>query len=812
MMHDFIKPPKDMKGDELVEFYQSERARLEKALRFNLKKDQNKYTWIDFDGRRVLIQNDRESLKTARKAIFQFLDEQEKASNFKYDLTEPISKLAAKDAIPNNLSFRLLDDMSERQRYLNKGAARAGLNRVLGIDERLEGRIIHDITRGKKSTWGKLDPHEQDTYNDLVTEIKREAIYGSGGGWDYPEFNIGKWNNLWRKKATGVTGKLRLNYLAPVNRVMNKLNRTPLKTHDKVHRPLALARDEYKKALHYEAQKMEAFLKTHKKDTRAESGEIISEMLEGSLVNGKATLQDGTQFIPNNAERDIADWLRRQYDESNLVPQDIKIANYNPRISKHFDNELIDIAEVEQTSKKSVKFFAEFQRDADKVGQIRDALELYRMYMGKGLRKKYFDETIKNINEHLQVVKKKYKQVGDTYEELIRHDVNRFLGIPSAMDYRAAETVGNFFRRFGIDWDNDQIMDFGRKTLDIVYMNGLSNPKLAVRNLFQTMLTTADMGSIDTLAGIKRMMLGGKGYYGMLENRQVFSNLKAEWLTDYRKLTGRSGSTFLNNAWDTSKNVSMAMFDFSDKMNRMIAYGAGENKMSRYIKKYGVRSKQVQKIIRRLDPAYRREIEIALNDGLVDEAIHRYAKRISDRTQYMYSSEGSPLLTSGIAGKFTGQFLTWTGNYAGLVTEWSKNNPIALIRHAAYSMGMMYMLGAVDIDTSVVPFLSPFQRVADQGIGAFQSPAVSTLMDGISTVVNAPEAIYGDPRKFNRSISKLVKYDIPMFIPFSFTAKAIGNILDAENLRDLLIKPSKKKKTKTTTTRRRGRTLRGRSR
>jgi hypothetical protein len=796
--------PKGLDEAAQKAFYNDQKAKLRRALStWKQKGTQGDYLWLDMDGRKIVIPNNKESIKQAHKAIFDHLKKVEETKNTKKVITLPteVSKLAASDGVPNNVSFKLLDDMSEKQRYINPQAGRIGLNKALGIDNNLESRIIYDITRGKKSQWSKLDAREQHMYNDMVTEIKREAVYGSSGGYDFPEFNIGKFEQLWGRKKGGV-GKW-FQGIKPVNRTMNLLDKTPLKTSENVHGKLSGANRAYREELFGRAQEVEEVLKANYKNMRKESGEVVSNILEGNLDNNTVKLFNGKVVEATPVEHKLADWLRKKYRDTNLIDTKYKIDNYNPRISQHFDDEIINIAEIEQSAKRQVHFFAEKQRETDRVGSIRDAFELYRMYVGKGLRKKHFQKAITEINEHLDITRKKYPEIADSYETMVRYNMNRFLGIPSQADFTVAQNIGNFGRMFGIDFDNAQIIDFGRKILDTVYMNGLSRPTLAVRNLFQSMLTAADQGNIATAAGLKRTITGGKKYYKMLEEKQVFSNLHNEWMREYQKATGRGYSKYLDSAWDKSKNAAMFLFDSSDKMNRMIAYGAGEYNITNKIQKYGANSKQVQKLLKKIDPTYRREVQNHLLKGRVEDAIHQYAKRVSDRTQFMYSSEGSPLMTAGVAGKFAGQFLTWTGNYAGLVKEWGLKNP-ALYRHAANSFAMMQILPALGVSPDLIPFHEPFMRLGQKGLGALQSPATSTLQDVLGSAVGIAESIeQGSWKPFATKASKLMTHDLPMFVPFTFVPRAGADLYKVgtgeKDFLELFIKPAKKEKPKKTT-------------
>lgn len=371
------------------------------------------------------------------------------------------------------------------------------------------------------------------------------------------------------------------------------------------------------------------------------------------------------------------DWLTKQFEGLHSffgVERMIPFHQYMPYLEDidREDQGILSQLYPEYMPKNITAFF-EKRRQSKQMDKFREnSLDLYEMYVKAGSKKKYMLPAIRQARRHVI----ENPNIAAGLKSHFQDWGTWMMGYPSLAD----NAFTAMFENMGLDYENSY--KIARMMMDLVYMGGIGfRPMSAVRNIFQTLNTTSELGYVWTTSGFKDFMF--KGGTDHARDQGILIEYLPELYTEmgqYSKM-------------QKLRDASLFMFRKADEMNRSIAYYGAENKFNYFLKKHGNTDKFYQKSgIGFIDKAKRNKIRNLVNQGKTDQARHEFAKEVVAKTQYLYAKENSPLITRSIGGKLLFQFKSWPENYGELLADWGRNkNYMAFVRALAAYAVLGYM-------------------------------------------------------------------------------------------------------------------------
>jgi len=306
------------------------------------------------------------------------------------------------------------------------------------------------------------------------------------------------------------------------------------------------------------------------------------------------------------------------------------------------------------------------------------------------------------LHQDLQKVAQFAKGLPQEWKNIVEQWYARILNLPARGDVWAGKmlehSVGNLQRAFGGTglWDPFRVMRLSQNINDLTYMGFLGfKPFSAMRNLFQPLLLVpADMG------GLKNIQHLAKGYkIGFSEvGRKYLKSIGI--ITDYAPELRRTPKIFKFGkkigkvdvpSKEEVRDVSMWLFQNSDRWNRYVTGGAAMSKWESVFAKSGLKNikpdaflnptKRVQRMVDNFmekvgangrHPWMKSELESTLKAGRFDDAKATFIRDVVGDTQFLYGGTDAPLVTHifGAPGRTATIFQSWWMNYGTLMHKW----------------------------------------------------------------------------------------------------------------------------------------------
>jgi len=341
-------------------------------------------------------------------------------------------------------------------------------------------------------------------------------------------------------------------------------------------------------------------------------------------------------------------------------------------ISRRLDREAFSMEEIlrdrltdfvdDKKVLPKIKNWFDLTRTGKLKGAKKNALDIYKDYIRAGTRKLYFDDLLKNMRkEDLTKLQPGMKEAMNDY-------IYRLLGYPTTQAYKFQELLNRSLSVLpGVKGELSLkgTMNLAQFLVDFAYVRHLGfRLKSPTKNLIQTINNTVpELGLYWTARG-----------FGRLFQKGFKEASKAGILLEFAPVMFREfAKGDYGDWWKTTKDYSLGMFQFSDMVNRCIAYYGSIDKFDHFLKSYR-KHKNIPKFLKWLEvnhmhPRYQEDITEALQTGNVNEARKIYAEKITGDTQYLYTKQDSPLITSHPGGRMLFQYASWPINYTELLVD-----------------------------------------------------------------------------------------------------------------------------------------------
>ena len=410
-----------------------------------------------------------------------------------------------------------------------------------------------------------------------------------------------------------------------------------------------------------------------------------------------------------------------------------------------------------------------------------------------------FAGALRNVERNLDVTR---GPMGKYASEFMEYWLGRVWGVPTATDMYVANNVSKMFDMLGVKVPEANALAVASLIRDVYYIGliGLRIPFVAGRNITQApLLAGTELGG-----GFSWIARGyGRGFkeLGTGRARDIMRKYGAwvKYAEGLDLVVDDAAGALPRIAEHVARlrNTSMYVFMGSDRLNRLASFWGAVEKFEYYLGKLPTAKLKegqssidwlIHKVgIGKLRPAEQAEFRRLLSraaqkerlvsakgeKGIVEarkayeEAKYRFGASVSNRTQFAYSTVGSPLVTRSVAGKLTFQFLTWPLYYGSFLRTMAKSpeGKLSLAAHMAMSaFAAAQFLKVIEYDpqTSMLlgPFASAFTRTEYGAFTPSPGPAVGSAVNLFgSMITDANNILHGDferietPRTIGRAIS-----------------------------------------------------------
>ncbi len=436
-------------------------------------------------------------------------------------------------------------------------------------------------------------------------------------------------------------------------------------------------------------------------------------------------------------------------------------------ISRRLDRDLLSMEEIlynrltdltdDKRALPVIKKWFDMKRTGYLQRAKKNALDIYKEYVRAGAKALYFDELLKKFR------KEDLKKLQPGMKEAMNNYINRLLGYPTTQAYEFNELLNRGLHLAGIKKEIrfEDTLRLAQFLTDFAYVRHLGlRPKSMAKNLIQTINNTCpELGYFWTARGFGSLLHKG---FKEADEAGILLEFAPVMFKEFEK-----GS--YKNYWDAIKDSSLLLFQLSDQVNRCIAYYGSLDKFDYFLRGYQ-KHKNIPKFLKWLEVnkmhiRYQEDIIEALEKGDITEARKIYAEKITGDTQYLYTKQDSPLITSHPGGRMLYQYASWPINYSELLVDDVKQRHWqAIVRRLVLYASIGYA-----IKKGVVSEKGVWKKAT--GLGPFQykrqrdiiPPAVSPLADWVDTIVLP--FLRGDLtkrkwEKFGKKVTPLVIQDI----------------------------------------------------
>jgi len=395
-----------------------------------------------------------------------------------------------------------------------------------------------------------------------------------------------------------------------------------------------------------------------------------------------------------------------------------------------------------------------------------------------------FAEALGSVERNLDVTR---GPMGKYASEFMKYWLGRVWGVPTKTDILVSNNVSKMFDMLGVKVPEGNALAVASLMRDIYYIGliGLRIPFVAGRNITQApLLAGTELGG-----GFSWVARGyARGFKELGEKRALEIMRRYGALPQYAEaldLVVDNAEGLLPRIADhisRLRNTSMYVFMGSDRLNRLASFWGAVEKFEYYlgkmptaklregqssvdwlIRKVGIgklRPAEQAEFRRILGRAARKEQLVSARGekGIVEarkayeEAKYRFGASVSNRTQFAYSTVGSPLITRSVAGKLSFQFLTWPLYYGSFIQTMIKSpeGKLSLAAHMTMSaLAASQFLKVIEYDpkTSLLlgPFASAFTRTEYGSFTPSPGPAVDSAVNLFgSMITDANNILHGD--------------------------------------------------------------------
>ena len=351
--------------------------------------------------------------------------------------------------------------------------------------------------------------------------------------------------------------------------------------------------------------------------------------------------------------------------------------NYTTRISQN-ENILLQRLRSVSLGRQSA-FFTKVRQLEKMKGEPVDFGSMVGIRTMAQAKQLHLYDTLGEVITYAESLPPAWVRYTDTY-------LTGILGKPSVSDELLAHfftrTYGGLERLMGGEglWDARRVINLAYTLNNMAYLGGLGfKPFSAVRNLFQTLLTTpVDMGGLKDLG---RLVQGWKWAFNPKNRayiRQIGAiaefapeiHLRPRFLAKGKVLFGKELPTL-----EGTRDAGLWMFRGADRWNRYTTGGAAFKKWDAVLGKWG--TKDLELTSRKLGLGKRydwmeAEIKDLMSRGKLGEAKATYIKDIIADTQYLYGVAEAPTILRqfGAIGRTATIFQSWWMNYGTLLHKW----------------------------------------------------------------------------------------------------------------------------------------------
>lgn len=550
-------------------------------------------------------------------------------------------------------------------------------------------------------------------------------------------------------------------------------------------------------------EKVTAFAKGPELSGRVAKG----EQLTGDDARLWKMIQEGLDLAPE--ERRIAEAATAELEEFRTLINESGIIGKNgkPIVLPErpgYVPKLVDLDNAFQEISEAMGFkvgqasFLKVNKNAAERYET-NLIEALRVYRNRASKLLTYEKPLRGFLEMAEEVRSTSPDIADAMEWW----ASRQWGIPTKGDENLGRAMERFGKLFGADLDLDTVRNSANIVRDLGYMSMMFArlPFAPARNLTQGSLTSAIVGAPATARGYVQGIWEIAKYAAKkpsIVDEMIEIGAIPKWGESLDIVINESdkllSSAKAAKATGKLRDALGFLFIGSDRLNRVAGFSAGTNAWNRVAKKFEkipLKERSIDKFISDLPLNTFKDAEIKRIKNLLrkgsfgseswETARKTYGKMIADKTQFPYSSTGSPLATRGITGKLGLQFLTWPMYYGSFMADMFTNTrqPTKVAHWLATTWAAWEFLAFIDYNPAGSLLFGPFMAPTERSeFGAFlpsPGPAVSMPIDLVFSMVqdaqNLTDAALGgqelEGSQFLRSIAK----NIGTFTPGSSIPK-----------------------------------------